>query len=84
MGAGAVKDNKKLKLNGLSPIRWSLRIYAVRGMKTQYIDILKIPSKISLQSDKQEKRFAVLALKKVMEQFEFNVFIMIREVHKHV
>ena len=43
---------KKLKLKKLCTTRWSSRIDAIRSLKNQYADILKVLTRIALTSKK--------------------------------
>ena len=69
----------KLKLKRLCTTRWSSRIDAVRAVKNRYRDILKVITRISLESKDPKERSEAISLKKNLENFEFIVFVVIWE-----
>ena len=70
---------KKLKLKRLCTTRWSSRIDAVTAVKNRYIDILKVLTRICLESKDSKERSDATGLKHNMEKFEFILFIIIWE-----
>ena len=71
----AVKD--KLKLKKLCTTRWTSRIDAVRAVRNRYTDILRVLSRIVLESRNSKEQSDAAALKKRMERFEFIVCLVL-------
>ena len=61
----------KLNLKRLCTTRWSSRIDAIRAIKSRYVHILKVLTKIGLSSKDSKERASAVSIKKIMETFEF-------------
>lgn len=71
-----VTGESTVTLKKLNPTRWAGRLLTVLGMKHNYATILKLLTKINLQSSKKDEIAEAFQLKKNIEQFEF-VFLLV-------
>ena len=69
----------KLKLKRLCTTRWSSRVDAVRATKNRYTDILKVLTRICLETRDSKENADAMGLKKRIENYEFIVFIIMWE-----
>jgi hypothetical protein len=73
------QHTSSLKLKKLCPTRWSSRVDAVRAVKNRYVDILKVLTRICLESKNAKERGDAMNLRKQVEKFEFVIFLVIWE-----
>ena len=70
---------ESLKLKKLTPTRWASRIYSVRAVKNRYTDIMKVLSRISLESTNSKESSGASGLRKRMGTYEFIVSVVVWE-----
>jgi len=70
---------ESLKLKKLTPTRWASRIHSVRAVKNRYTDIMKVLSRISLESTNSKESSGASGLRKRMGTYEFIVSVVVWE-----
>jgi len=70
---------ESLKLKKLTPTRWASRIHCVRAVKNRYTDIMKVLSRISLESTNSKESSGASGLRKRMGTYEFIVSVVVWE-----
>ena len=72
-------DESKFTLKKLCTTRWASRINSVRAVKNRFIDVLKVLTRITLESKDPKERADAVALKAHLNRFEFILMIIIWE-----
>ena len=63
----------------MCPTRWSSRVDYLKAVRDRFVDILKVLTRISLESKEPMERTEAIGMKKKIETYEFIVFIIFWE-----
>ena len=76
---GQKKPTKVTTLKKVCPTRWSSRHDAIKSLRHNYSDIMKMLNKINLTSSKADERAEAAGLINAIQKYEFSIQIVLQD-----